>query len=118
MSSARQVNRYRKIICVFQPHRYSRVKFLKSEFSDSFKLSDEVVLCPIYSAGEKIKYNFSQNKFSKSISKKSKVQVINVNNKKELKNYLEKNLFDDEMIICMGAGSISSWIREISEELK
>jgi len=118
LSSARQVNRYRKIICVFQPHRYSRVKFLKSEFSDSFKLSDEVVLCPIYSAGEKIKYNFSQNQFSKLISKKSKVQVVNVNNKKELKNYLEKNLFDDEMIICMGAGSISSWIREIGEELR
>ena len=118
LNGARQVYKKRKIICVFQPHRYSRVKYLINEFASSFKLSDVVVLCPVYSAGEKIKYNFSQNKFSDLISKKSKTQVINIKNQKELKNYLRKNLFDDEIIICMGAGSISNWIREIGIELK
>ena len=52
------------------------------------------------------------------ISKKSKVQVINIKNQEDLKNYFKKNLFSNEMIICMGAGNISNWIREISEELK
>jgi UDP-N-acetylmuramate--alanine ligase len=52
------------------------------------------------------------------ISKKSKIQVINIKNQKELKNYFKKNLSDNEMVICMGAGSISNWIREIGEELK
>ena len=111
------MNKKRKIICVFQPHRYSRVKSLKLEFASSFKLSDTVVLCPVYSAGEKINYNFNQYNFSKLIAKKSKVQVINISNKKDLKNYLVKNLFNDEMVICMGAGSISNWIREISQEI-
>ena len=60
INSVRQVYKDRKIICVFQPHRYSRVKFLKNEFASSFKFSDAVVLCPVYSAGEKIKYNFNQ----------------------------------------------------------
>ena len=118
INGARQVNKKRKIICVFQPHRYSRVKLLKSEFASSFKLSDTVILCPIYSAGEKINYNFNQYNFSKLIAKKSKIQVININNKKDLKSYLKKNLFDDEMVICMGAGSISNWIHEISQEIK
>lgn len=118
INSARQVHKDRKIICVFQPHRYSRVKSLKNEFALSFKSSDAVVLCPVYSAGEKIKYNFNQNDFSKLISKKSKIQVININNQKELKNYFKKNLFDDEMVICMGAGSISSWIRDLGDDLK
>ena len=63
INSARQVYKDRKIICVFQPHRYSRVKSLKNEFALSFKSSDLVVLCPVYSAGEKIKYNFNQNNF-------------------------------------------------------
>ena len=117
INGARQVNKKRKIICVFQPHRYSRVKSLKSEFASCFKLSDTVLLCPVYSAGEKINYNFNQYNFSKLIAKKSKIQVINISNKKDLKNYLEKNLFNDEMVICMGAGSISSWIREISQEI-
>ena len=56
--------------------------------------------------------------FSKLISRKSKIQVININNQKELKNYIKKNILEDEMIICMGAGSISNWIREIGDELK
>ena len=86
INGARQVNKRRKIICVFQPHRYSRVELLKSEFASSFKLSDTVILCPIYSAGEKINYNFNQYNFSKLIAKKSKVQVINIENKKDLKN--------------------------------
>ena len=118
INSARQVYKDRKIICVFQPHRYSRVKSLKNEFASSFKYSDTVVLCPVYSAGEKIKYNFNQDNFSKLISKKSKTQIINIKNQKELKSYFKKNLLEDEMIICMGAGSISNWIREIGDELK
>ena len=118
INSARQVYKNRKIICVFQPHRYSRVKSLKNEFAASFGSSDVVVLCPVYSAGERIMYNFDQHNFSKLISQRSKTQVINVKNQKELKNYFKKNLLDNEMVICMGAGSISNWIREIGAELK
>ena len=102
----------------FQPHRYSRVKSLKSEFANSFKESDLVVLCPVYSAGEKIDNKFKQDKFARLISKKSQIQVINIKNQKDLENYIRKNLFDDEMVICMGAGSISSWIRKIATKLK
>jgi len=118
INSVREVYKKRKIICVFQPHRYSRVKFLKEEFASSFKFVDTVILCPVYAAGEKIKYNFNQYNFSKLISKKSKIQVININDKLDLKKYLQKNLFDDEMVICMGAGNISNWIREIGSALR
>ena len=118
IKGARQVYKDRKIICVFQPHRYSRVKSLKNEFALSFRSIDAVVLCPVYSAGEKIKHNFNQNSFSQLISKKSKTQVINIKDQKELKNYFKKNLLDNEMVICMGAGSISNWIKEIGNELK
>ena len=118
INSTRQVYKNRKIVCVFQPHRYSRVKLLKKEFASSFKLCDQVVLCPVYAAGEKIDFNFSQSNFSKLIAKKSGVQIININNKNELKIFFKKNLLDNEIIICMGAGSISNWIRQIGNELK
>ena len=118
INSAREVYKDRKIICVFQPHRYSRVKSLKNEFALSFKSIDEVVLCPVFSAGEKKKYNFNQDNFSKLISKKSKTQVVNIKNQIDLKNYIKKNLINNEIVICMGAGSISSWIREIGRDLK
>ena len=76
------------------------------------------MLCPVYSAGEKLKYKFNQDNFSQLISRKSGIQVINIKNKKDLKNYLRKNLINDELVICMGAGSISNWIREIRTEFK
>ena len=91
---------------------------LKNEFASSFKLSDMVVLCPIYAAGEKVDRTYSQEAFSNLITKKSKTQVVNIKNQNELKIFFKKNLFDNEMIICMGAGSISNWIREIGTELK
>ncbi len=117
LSGARDVYKKRKLVCVFQPHRYSRVKLLKKEFAESFKLSNTVILCPIYAAGEKMNHNFKQENFSKIIAKKSDTQVINIKNKNELKIYIKKNLFTDEVVICMGAGNISNWIREISREL-
>ncbi len=118
INGARAVYKNRKIICVFQPHRYSRVKALKKEFASSFKSIDAVILCPVYSAGEKEKYNFNQDNFSKLISKQSKTQVVNIKNQIDLKNYFNKNLLRNEMIICMGAGSITNWIREIGSDLK
>ncbi len=118
IDSAREVYKDRKIICVFQPHRYSRVNTLRNEFASSFKLVDTVILCPVYSAGEKNQYNFNQDSFSKLISKKSNTQVVNINNQKDLKSYINKNLLKNEIVICMGAGSITNWIREIGNDLK
>ena len=117
LNSVRDVHRDRKIISVFQPHRYSRINLLKNEFSKCFKLSNEVVLCPVYSAGENTDGKFNQYEFSKLISKKSNVQVININDERDLKMFITKNLFNNEIVICMGAGSISNWIRNISQQI-
>ena len=103
----------RKIIAVFQPHRYSRLKFLKKDFASSFKNSNLVILCPVYAAGEKIDKNYDQIEFAKLITLNSKVQVILVKDEIDLRKFFIKNLISNELIICMGAGSISKWIREM-----
>ncbi len=107
----------RKIITVFEPHRYSRIKSLKIAFSKSFVKSDLVLICPIYAAGEKKNSSFSLLNFAKLISKNSKTQTVLVKNQKELSNYFKKNLVSDEIIIGMGAGSISQWIKELKFSL-
>ena len=107
----------RKIITVFEPHRYSRIKSLKNAFSKSFVKSDLVLICPIYAAGEKKNSSFSLLNFAKLISKNSKTQTVLVKNQKELSNYFKKNLVSDEIIIGMGAGSISQWIKELKFNL-
>ena len=113
LKSVRIINQKRKIISVFQPHRYSRLKLLKNEFASSFNDSNVVILCPVFSAGEKIDQKYDTFNFAKLIAKNSNVQVITVQNEKDLKNFFKKNLFDDELVLCMGAGSISKWIREM-----
>ena len=52
LDGIKNVNSSRKIISVFEPHRYSRVISLKNAFAKSFAKSDLVILCPIYAAGE------------------------------------------------------------------
>ena len=51
------------------------------------------------------------------ISKESNTQVILVKNQEELSKYFRKNLINDEVIIGMGAGSISQWMRELKFSL-
>ncbi len=117
LDGIRSVHRSRKIISVFQPHRFSRVKLLKKEFTRAFKFCNEVVLCPIYPAGEKVNKYFDYYSFGKLIAKKSNVRVIILKSENDLLNYFKKNLFNNELVVCMGAGSISSWIRNISKKL-
>jgi len=117
LSGVKYVSKKRKIISIFQPHRYSRIRSLKKKFSSSFKKSNIVILCPVYSAGEKLDKNYSQISFSKIISKNSNVQVINVKNQEDIKKYLQKNLIKDEIIIGMGAGTISQWMRDLQHNL-
>ena len=52
LEGLRQVYKKRKIIAVFQPHRYSRAMNLKKQFAASFFKADIVILCPIYAAGD------------------------------------------------------------------
>ena len=117
LEGLREVHKKRKIISIFQPHRYSRLKNLKKNFSLCFKKSDIVILCPMYAAGEKKDRNFSQIKFGKLITKNSRVQVVNVKNEIELTKYLKKNLINKEIVIGMGAGTISQWMRELKDKL-
>ncbi|MFL2889191.1 MAG: UDP-N-acetylmuramate--L-alanine ligase [Candidatus Pelagibacter sp.] len=100
-------------VCIFQPHRISRLKDLKKEFSFAFKNADTVILCPIFTAGEKIKLGFNYHNFAKEIIKNSKVRLFLVNDKNQLAKFLKKNMYGKKIVIGMGAGSISNWMRQL-----
>jgi len=102
-------------VCVFQPHRISRLKDLRKEFSSAFKDADTVILCPIYSAGEKIKLGFSYLKFALEIIRNSKVKLFLVNDKNQLAKFIKNNMNGKKIVIGMGAGSISNWMRELPD---
>jgi len=117
LEGVKVIAKKRKIISIFQPHRYSRIKSLKLEFASCFKNSDQVVLCPVYAAGEPNDKTYNQNKFAQSISKFSKTQVILIESENDLIKYFRKNLINDEIVIGMGAGSISRWMYNLKNIL-
>ena len=110
----RVYNGYHKV-CIFQPHRISRIKDLRKEFSFAFKNSDTVILCPIYTAGEKIKLGFDYLKFAREIIKNSNVKLFLVKDKNQLAKFVKKNMYGKKIVIGMGAGSISNWMRQLPQ---
>ena len=73
-----------------------------------------MLLCPIYAAGEK-KNSLTQDKLAKDIIKNSKKNVIIVKSAKDIELFLNNNLKANEIVIGMGAGNISSWMKNISK---
>ena len=102
-------------VCIFQPHRISRLKDLKREFSFAFKDADIVVLCPVYTAGEKIRLGFNYTNFAKEIIKNSKVKLFLVNDNNQLAKFLKMNMYGKKIVIGMGAGSISNWMAKLPQ---
>ena len=113
LKGVRHVYKKEDIVCVFQPHRISRLKDLKKEFSSSFKNANSVILCPIYSAGEKLKLGFNYLNFAKTIIKNSKVNVFLIKNENQLARYVKQNIWGKKIVIGVGAGSISAWMRNL-----
>ena len=113
LKGVRHVYKKEDIVCVFQPHRISRLKDLKKEFSSSFKNANSVILCPIYSAGEKLKLGFNYLNFANTIIKNSKVNVFLIKNQNQLARYIKQNIWGKKIVIGMGAGSISAWMRNL-----
>ena len=117
LDGVRNVYKGYEKICIFQPHRISRLKDLRKEFSYAFKDADKVILFPIYTAGEKIKLGFSYLNFAKEVIKNSKVQLFLVDDKFQLAKYLKNNIYGKKIVIGMGAGTISTWMRELPKLL-
>ncbi len=104
-----------KIVCIFQPHRISRLNDHKSEFVKCFKKADEVLLCPVFTAGENIKLKFDYESFAKEISDQSNVQIYFIKDKNNLARFIKQNIYGNKIVIGMGAGSISNWLKELPE---
>ncbi|MDA9084611.1 UDP-N-acetylmuramate--L-alanine ligase [Candidatus Pelagibacter sp.] len=113
LNGVRAAYKKEEVIVVFQPHRISRLKDLKKEFSMSFKKANTVILCPVYAAGEKMKLGFNYSNFAKDIIKKSKVRLFLVNDQYQLAKFIKSNVYGKKIVIGMGAGTISAWMKEL-----
>jgi UDP-N-acetylmuramate--alanine ligase len=93
----------RKISVLFQPHRYSRTKILLKDFAASFGQADELLLLPIYPAGEKPLPGVSSDRLG-ALVKKAGVKTVLV--KPEQEAVLKQRLRPGTVFVTLGAGDV------------
>ncbi len=109
----------RRLIMIFQPHRYSRTKDLFEEFVQTLKLVDELLIMDIYSAGEKKIIGCSSEDLVESLRNQTSRPVHLLKNLKEIVTTLEDSLASQEsVLLTQGAGDIASLSKKLYTQFK
>lgn len=103
---------HNKIWTIFQPHTYTRTKELLHEFGNAFNDSDFVIITDIYAAREENIYNIHSKDLVEIIKNESN-NAIYISDFQDIKKYLIENTHEKDIVITMGAGSITN----LSDEL-
>jgi UDP-N-acetylmuramate--alanine ligase len=114
LKTIRNMYTEKAILCIFQPHTYSRTKELFSEFTQAFLDAASVVLLPIYASAREVPdESVSSGQLAEEIQKRQK-NVFFFEKVSDVLEYIDKNRFgSDTVILTMGAGDVY----KISEDL-
>jgi len=119
LSSARQARPVGqgKVIAVVQPHRYSRLKSLFEEFCTCFNDADIVVVADVYSAGEQPIEGIDRDALVEGLRARGHKQVVALENEEALPSLIDALATPGDMVVCLGAGSISAWAGRLPGKL-
>lgn len=117
LSAIRNLGR-KRIIAVFQPHRYSRTKLLLDEFSASFDLADYIIITDIYAASEVPLEGITAGCIYDKIKERAPHKEIYFLPKEEIVIHLLGIIKPDDLVITLGAGDIVKISDELVEKLK
>ena len=98
-----------RVIAVFEPHRYTRVRDLFADFSACFKNADHVIIGPLYSAGEHPIEGIDQNSLAAGIRRTGHASVVSVDTAREIVPLIQRLARSGDMVVCMGAGTSTEW---------
>ena len=124
LRAARQRYRPRRLWCVFQPHQYSRTRFLLDDFAESFKLADVTIVPEIYFVRdtESAKKQINAEKLVERIRSEGS-EALFIEQFEGICEYLKKKVMPGDLVITMGAGDIwkvsdefIQWLRDNSSE--
>ncbi len=106
LAAARELGTGR-LVCAFQPHRFSRLAAMLDDFAGAFGGADEVVLVPVYGAGETPVAGATSEALAAAIAVHApELPVAVLDSLDELPDYLRQHLANGDIAVCMGAGDI------------
>ncbi len=98
----------KRLVTIFQPHRYSRTKTFEKEFAKSLSKSDLVFITPIYSAGEDEIKGINNKTIGNELKKlKPNLEIYTPDNNQNLIKLIKKHTIEEDLILIMGAGDIN-----------
>lgn len=107
----------RRIVPVFQPHRFTRTRDLLDDFAEVLSECEVLVLTDVYSAGEAPIAGADTKALSRAIRAHGRVEPIVIADKNDITAYLREHLLQDEdVVIFLGAGDIGRLAKEIVAE--
>ena len=106
-----------KVIAVHQPHRYSRLDNLFEDFCNSFNDADVVGITDVYSAGEEPIKNRNRDSLVAGLKARGHRNAFAVVDEADLKNFFLENCKNGDLLVCLGAGTISAWAYGLSENI-
>ena len=120
LEAVRQRYTPKRLWCIFQPHQYSRTRFLLDDFAESFKLADITIVPEIYFVRDTAenKSKVSAETLVKCIRQRQ-CEALFINDFAGIVAHLKENVHDGDLVITMGAGTIwkvadeyVQWLRE------
>ena len=116
--AARAILPNHKLIVVFQPHKYTRTRDLFNEFCNAFTDVDTVIIADIYSAGQDPIAGITSDVLIEGIKKTGHKNVLRLNSENDLPQLIKEHAKSGDMVVCIGAGSISNWAHSLPQKLK
>ena len=107
-----------KVIAVVQPHRYTRVRDLMDEFCTCFNDADTVLVADIYSAGEDPIEGITAEKIIEGLQSAGHRHVLKLESHEALAKMVSSVAQSGDMVVCLGAGSITKWAYALPQELE
>ena len=108
----------RRLVVVFQPHRYSRTRDLFEDFTHILSTVDVLVVMEVYAAGEHKIAGADAKSLCRAIRLRGQIEPVFAENKQDLFEILPGLLADNDALITLGAGDIGSMIRELPSQLE
>lgn len=108
LQAARQSWPERRLVMVFQPHRYTRTHDLFNDFREVLKGADALVLLDVYSAGENYIQGADGISLSNAIREQGSIEPVFIDQHDKLANVLQEILRDGDLLLMQGAGNIGA----------
>ncbi len=108
----------RRIVLVFQPHRYTRTRDLLDDFAQVLSEADVLVLLDVFAAGEAPIAGADGRAIARAVRTRGSVEPVFVDTLDELEPVLRGQLADGDLVLTMGAGDIGAYAAGLPKRLR